>query len=315
MSDSTLRELLPEFLLDMNARRGRSDKTVEAYGRDLLQFIQHVEAEAGHKPAAADFTVATVRDYLRSLTERDYKRASIERKRAAISAFARYLNRQDILTGNPVTGLRQPKTRRKLPSTFTESEIVSVLDAAGSDEFPAVRNRALMEILYGSGLRITELLELRPARMDLSRSTLRVLGKGNKERIVPLSAKAVTAMRDYLAARREFLSKSNLPDGGALWLSDGGKPLTRFRAYQIVKAELKPLYGDKSSPHVMRHCFATHLLDHGADLRAVQELLGHSSLSTTEKYTHVSAERLKQAYRQAHPHAAKEDPAPPTDKK
>jgi integrase/recombinase XerC len=160
-------------------------------------------------------------------------------------------------------------------------------------------------MLYGSGLRISELLGLRPARMDLSRATLRVLGKGNRERLVPMSKQAAQALSDYLQARRDFLGQTRIADPGALWLSDRGKPLTRFRAYQLVRRELATLHGEKMSPHVLRHCFATHLLDHGADLRAVQELLGHHSLATTEKYTHVSAERLKQAYRQAHPHADK----------
>jgi integrase/recombinase XerC len=315
VSESTLRELLPEFLLDMTARRGRADKSVEAYGRDLLQFLQHVESQAGHKPGPADFTLAQVRLFLQSLTGADYARASINRKRAALSAFARYLNRQGQLDGNPVSGLKPPRVRRALPATYSEGDIQSVLDRPQGTDYPEVRNRCLLEMLYGSGLRISELLDLRPARMDLSRTTLRVIGKGNKERVVALSAKAAAMMREYLQVRRQFLQERQAGDLPALWLSDRGRPLTRFRAYQIIRGELRVLHGEKASPHVLRHCFATHLLDHGADLRAVQELLGHSSLSTTEKYTHVSAERLKQAYRQAHPHAAKELPAPPVEKK
>jgi integrase/recombinase XerC len=305
VSAVTLRELLPDFLLDVSARRGRSDHTVEAYGRDILQFLTRYEQEHGVKPSPDEFTPVAVREHLHHLSASDFARASMDRKRAAISSFARFLVRQGVIERNPVSGLRQPRVRRKLPTVFAEKDLTGILDAPRAANFPAVRNHALMEMLYGSGLRISELLELRPARMDLSRGTLRVLGKGAKERVVPVSRKAVTAIREYQEARKTFLCEKRLDDPGKLWLGDRGGPLTRFRAYQIVRHELSSLHAEKMSPHVMRHCFATHLLDHGADLRAVQELLGHSSLATTEKYTHVSAERLKEAYRQAHPHAAK----------
>jgi integrase/recombinase XerC len=305
VSAPTLRELLPEFLLDLAARRGRSDPTVEAYCRDALQFFASLEQPGGARSTCATFTTAAVRTHLAALANSRYARASMDRKRAALSAFARYLVRQGLLPRNPVAGLRQPRTRRKLPTILPESELAAVLDAPRAADFPSLRNRALLEMLYGSGLRISELLGLRPVRMDLSRGLLRVLGKGNKERVVPLSRSAAAAMREYLRARREFLDAQRLAGCGALWLSDRGLPLTRFRAFQIVRRELAALHGEKTSPHVLRHCFATHLLDHGADLRAVQELLGHRSLSTTEKYTHVSTERLKQAYAQAHPHATR----------
>jgi integrase/recombinase XerC len=305
VSVATLREWLPEFLLDLAARRGRSDRTVEAYGRDLLQLIESFERTGRGKMVPMDFTSTFVRTYLHELSALNYARASVHRKRAAISSFARYLVRQEALSGSPVSTFRQPRVRRKLPAIFHESDLTRVLDSPAVSEFSAIRNRALLEMLYGSGLRISELLALRPARFDLSRGLLRVLGKGSKERIVPMSRKAAEALRGYLVARRDFLSQRGLADPGNLWLGDRGLPLSRYRAYQIVRRELAPLHGEKSSPHVLRHCFATHLLDHGADLRAVQELLGHRSLSTTEKYTKVSAERLKQAYRQAHPHALK----------
>jgi integrase/recombinase XerC len=304
VSALTLRELLPEFLLDISARRGRSDRTVEAYGRDVLQFLALLEEQNGAKPTAAEFTPAAVRAYLRDLTERCV-RSTIERKRAALSTFAKYLIRRQHLSANPMAGLRQPRPRKSPPTVYPEKYLASILERPRPDAFTSIRNHALLEMLYGSGLRISELLNLRPGQMDLSRRTLRVYGKGAKERVVPMSRKAADALAEYLKERRNFLKAGEAADPGALWLSDRGKPLTRFRAYRIVRAELAALHGEKMSPHVLRHCFATHLLDHGADLRAVQELLGHSSLATTEKYTHVSAERLKQAYRQAHPHATR----------
>jgi site-specific recombinase XerD len=275
VSAPTLRELLPEFLLDLAARRGRSDRTVEAYGRDVLQFLAQL-GSGGDAPTCADFTAHNVRSFFAGLSAAGRARTTLERKQAALKMFARYLVRQGQLDGNPVAALRRAPARRKLPTVIAESDLTDVLDQPAGDDFTAVRDYALLEMLYGTGLRISELLTLRPARMDLSRSTVR------------------------------FLAQPERPAAAALWLSDRGRPLTRFRAFQIIRRQLAGLQGEKASPHVLRHSFATHLLDHGADLRAVQELLGHSSLSTTKKYTHVSAERLKQAYKLAHPHAVKE---------
>ena len=305
MSAPTLSELLPVFLRDMDFRRKRSGHTVAAYGRDVKQFIEQFTAENGATPITDDFRPAAVRMYLHGLTDGGFARASIERKRAALSSFARFLMREGHLTSNPLAGLRQPRSKKPLPTVYAEKDVVAELEKPHLDSFPAIRNHSLLEMLYGAGLRISELLGLRRAEIDISRSTLRVTGKGSKQRLVPMSPKAAQALEEYLNARREFLKGADLEDPGPLWLSDRGKPLTRFRAYQIVRSELAALHGEKLSPHVLRHCFATHLLDHGADLRSVQELLGHRSLATTEKYTHVSVERLKDAYRQAHPHAAK----------
>ena len=287
----SLRELLPEFLLDISARRGRSDHTIEAYGRDILQFIRRFEVKTDKPLGLGDFSVASVRKYMHELSTSGLARASVDRKRAALSAFARYLSARGLQSQNPVSGLRQAKVRRRLPTVVSEHELTSSLDQPLAEQFVDVRDRALLEMLYGSGLR---------------RETVRVLGKGSKERIVPISRSAAGRMRDYFAARVAHLNALGRKDPGTLWISDRGLPLTRYRAYQIVHRHLAALHGEKASPHVLRHCFATHLLDHGADLRAVQELLGHSSLATTEKYTHVSAERLKQVYKKAHPHAEKE---------
>lgn len=309
VASGELREQVAEFLLDALRRRGRATATVEAYGRDLGQFMAALEQAGARPPIAADVTVRSVRAFLHGLLERGAARSSVERKRAAVSEFCRYLKRQGCLTTNPVAALPAAPVRRKLPVVYAEAELAATLDDLPAGDFVPRRNAALLEMLYGSGLRVSELVALRQARLDLSRGMVRVLGKGGKERIVPLSTTAVTAMRAYLDARRIYLSRRTLADPGALFLSDRGLPLTRHRAYRIVRAVLTPLGGEKRSPHVLRHCFATHLLNRGADLRAVQELLGHARLATTEKYTHVSAERLQQVYKQAHPHAVQELPA------
>jgi len=305
VSEPVLREMLTGFRDDILDRRKHSLHTADAYVSDVQKFLDQLEGVSGPSATPLNFTPSAVRLYVHQMTADGFARASIERRRAALSAFARYLMRQGDLQSSPLSGLRQPRSRKPLPTVYPEKEVVAELDKPFLDQFQPVRNHALLEMLYGAGLRISELLGLRRAEIDVSRSTLRVTGKGAKQRLVPMSRKAAQALALYLEARREFLETKDLTDPGSLWLSDRGKPLTRFRAYQIVRSELAALHGEKMSPHVLRHCFATHLLDHGANLRSVQELLGHRSLATTEKYTHVSAERLKEAYRQAHPHAEK----------
>jgi site-specific recombinase XerD len=250
-------------------------------------------------------TAFAVRGFLQELTLSGLARRSLERKRAAVSEFGRYLVRTGALRENPVAKLSRARRVSTLPVTYSQAQIVSTLDQPGASDFAATRTRALLEFLYGSGLRISELLSLRTADVDVGAGTVRVTGKGSKQRVVPVSRGALQAYAEYLAARGNFVSKLKSGDSGTLWLSDRGRPLTRFRAYRIVHAELAALYGEQSSPHVLRHCFATHLLERGAELRAVQELLGHSSLGTTQKYTHVTAERLKAVHRQAHPHGDK----------
>ncbi|HEY3294875.1 MAG TPA: tyrosine recombinase XerC [bacterium] len=305
MSHPALSELLPDFLRDTDARRKRSGHTVAAYGRDVRQFIERFAQDNGAEPTVEDFKPAALRAYLHHMTADGFARSSMERKRAALSSFAKFLMRQGQLTANPLAGLRQPRGHKPLPTVYPEKDVVAQLDKPRTGTFTDLRDHALLEMLYGAGLRISELLGLRRAEIDLSRSTVRVMGKGSRQRLVPVSRKAAQALEEYLKARREFLQAEELADPGELWLSDRGKKLSRFRAYQIVRRELAALHGEKLSPHVLRHCFATHLLDHGAGLRSVQELLGHRSLATTEKYTHVTAQRLKEAYRQAHPHAEK----------
>lgn len=298
-----LADSLTEFLLDISSRRGRSGHTVAAYGRDLRQFIAFAKEHLERPPVMGDFTLSLVRAHLHNMSASRLAGTTIQRKRAALSTFARFLVRRSQISSNPVGTLRQPVSRRRLPRVCAESELGRILESKGFADFREVRTRALLEVLYGTGLRISELLSLSPAQINLSRGTLRVMGKGNKERLVPVTRGAISALAEYLSARERFVAQRSVP-GGPLWLNDRGRALTRYRAYQLVRQALAPLHSEKVSPHVLRHSYATHLLDHGADLRAVQELLGHSRVSTTEKYTHVSAERLKRAYRQAHPHAA-----------
>ncbi len=293
----SLESLAGEYLADLVTRR-RSLHTQAAYERDLEQALKKLADRIGSAPALSDWRYEALRDVMYAWAAEDLSAASLQRKRAVLSDFSKYLRRRGLLDQNPVTLLDPPRVKKPLPHVFSENPLAEILDSLG-DAWPNVRDRALLELLYGGGLRISEALELQLSHLDLNRGTARVLGKGNKERVVPLSQAAVRAMSDYLSCReQEFPSIPTEP----LWLSDRGKPLTRFRAAKIIKNRLGGLMPE-ASPHKLRHSFATHLLANGADLRAVQELLGHESVRTTERYTHVTTRRLREAYQQAHPHA------------
>jgi len=298
-----LRKHLVSFLVDLTTRLKRSEHTVEAYARDITQFFSYSIESTGQAPRLSDWKLPVLRGYLHELAMKGRSPASIERKRASLSEFSKYLVRQGVIEKNPIALIRGPKVKKPLPTVLDEKEVIAALNLPKGNEFIAVRDRALLELLYGGGLRISELIALEKKDFDKSRGSVRVFGKGRKERIIPLSKAAVAALIDYLAARGKVSAVQSPENTEPLWLSDRGKPLTRYRAYRIVNKYLRLTGAAKSSPHVMRHSYATHLLDHGADLRAVQELLGHSNLSTTEKYTHVSTKRLKEAYDQAHPHS------------
>lgn len=298
-------EYLTDFLLDLSSRRNRSSHTIDAYRRDIEQFIT-ISSENTHVNCA----LQAVRSSLQQLLSQGMARTTIARKRSALSEFFRYLVRRGILDSNPTLKLKQARIPNALPAVFTLQQVAETLDRSRPNTLIAARNQAILELLYGCGLRISELVGLRFSDLDLGSMTVRVHGKGSKPRVVPLTRNAVEAFQDYCDLRRA--SDTNVESGirDQLWISDRGKPLTRHRAAQIIRQELAPLAAKKSSPHVLRHSYATHLLDRGAELRAIQELLGHSTLATTEKYTHVSAERLRSAYANAHPHGEATHPLP-----
>ncbi|MCB9391529.1 MAG: tyrosine-type recombinase/integrase [Calditrichaeota bacterium] len=289
--------LVEEYFQDLGRRR-RSAHTQAAYRSDLQQALSLLGDHFGSPIEISDWTYDALRDVMYRWAEQDLSASTLQRKRAVLSDFSKFLWRQGKIEQNPVKLLEPPRVKKPLPQVFSETALSDALDKLGT-HWPEVRDRALLEVLYGGGFRISEILSLTLADVDLKRGTARVLGKGNKERVVPMSRASLVALREYLSAReQEFPDSVN----GPLWLSDRGKPLTRFRAFKLIKARLGSLLPG-ASPHKLRHSFATHLLARGADLRAVQELLGHESVRTTERYTHVTARRLKEAYQQAHPHA------------
>jgi site-specific recombinase XerD len=232
-------------------------------------------------------------------------RRSIARKLAALRAFGNFLVRNELLPANPVNAIRVPRLSSHLPRAISPEELLSLLESPCAEDFSSCRNRALLELLYGTGIRISELSALTLARLDMGEGTVRVMGKGGRERVAPFGKAVMARLHTYLSARRAHLDALGKPEIGDLFLSDRGMPLTRFRAYQIVHRELSQIAAGRGiSPHLLRHCFATHLLDRGADLLAIKELLGHQRISTTQIYTKVTIERLRKVYAQAHPRAS-----------
>lgn len=274
-------------------QRNLSPNTVEAYGRDLSQLLRVVGTEDPRSVTRED-----IRRYLGGLQRSGLDKRSAARKLSAFKAFFRFCLAEGLAESNPAQGLRAPRPQRKLPSFVSESQAEAAMRPL-PDEKEEGRNSVLLELLYGSGLRASELVGLRAGQIDLSSGLVRVTGKGGKQRIVPLTRECLKRLGPFMAGLE--------PDKPVFTGSRGGQ-LGRRQLQRIVARRLRAAgHGGKASPHVLRHSFATHLLDRGADLKAVKELLGHSSLSTTQIYTHVSVARLKKVYRQAHPRAGEDD--------
>jgi len=275
--------------------------TVAAYGRDLASFAQWCGRLPLHNPAEVDRTV--LRRYLAHLSSRGLAKRTIARRASSLRRYYTWLRRTGIVSTDPTVGLHAPSGEGRLPRVLRDDEITTLLDdpvATAAGDTPAVRARddAVVELLYGSGLRVGELCGLVASDLDLPGASIRVWGKGGKQRQVPLSAPSVERLRGWLGpARYEVLGGA--PDPGALFLNKVGRPLTPRDVRRIIDHRSAA----PTHPHALRHTFATHLLDGGADLRAVQELLGHSDLATTQRYTHVSKERLRSVLDATHPRA------------
>ncbi len=301
--------LVEEFLAYLEVNRGASPHTIAAYGSDLAQFFAFLGRAQG--PSAAEelagVDATRVRAFVAYLVGRGYTRRSVARKLAAVRSFFRYLCRSGRLERNPVQGVATPRVGRTLPRFLQVSEVAALVESPRDDTPLGLRDRALLEVLYGAGLRVSEAVGLDLGDVDRSAGLVRVAGKGGRERVVPLGGEALRALDAYLAGGRPrlLLARRRGAEGErALFLSRSGRRLSARAVRQIVSryAEVT-LPGRAPSPHTLRHSFATHLLDNGADLRAVQELLGHASVSTTQIYTHVTRERLRAVYQRCHPRA------------
>jgi integrase/recombinase XerD len=282
------------FLALLAARR--APRTVEAYRRDLTA----VGAWLGHPLGRA--TADELERYLAELRARGLAPATIARRAAALRSFFRHQTLLGARGDNPAAELDLPRRRRRLPRTLSPAEAERLVEAAAGTQPRDLRDRALAELLYGAGLRVSEAVLLERGGVDLEGRLVRCLGKGGKERVVPIGRQASEALRRYLARGRPFLDRRHRPE---LFLNAKGGPLTRAGAFLILRrlAARAGLEPERIHPHLLRHSFATHLLEGGADLRSVQEMLGHADLATTELYTHVSDRRRRELYYRAHPHA------------
>ena len=287
------------FLALLAARR--APRTVEAYRRDLADVTKFL----GGSPAQA--TTEDLERYLAGLRAAGFSPATIARRMAAIRGFFRHQQLLADRDDNPAADLDLPRRRPKLPRTLSPGEAERLIDAAAGTQPRDLRDSALVELLYGAGLRVSEAVSLEKGGVSLDERLVRCVGKGDKERVVPIGRQAAEALRRYLARGRPHLDRRHRPE---LFLNAQGGALTRAGAFFILrrraaKAGLDPA---RVHPHLLRHSFATHLLEGGADLRSVQEMLGHADLSTTELYTHVSDRRRRELYYQAHPHARRRRP-------
>jgi integrase/recombinase XerC len=299
-----MQSLLARFDRHLAIERNLSPHTRRAYLRDLEQFRRFLETTPG-APAGEEAIRRVDRLVLRrylALLHRTHRKASIGRKLAALRTFFRFLIREGTLAANPGEMVGTPRRETYLPKTLSVDETFALIEGQLRDDLPGLRDRAILELLYSSGLRIGELTALNVASLDLREGLVRVVGKGRKERIVPVGSKAREALRRYLEGR------GNPADGDPLFLNRRGGRLTPRSIQRHLKVHLLQAgVLREATPHSLRHSFATHLLDGGADLRAIQELLGHASLSTTQKYTQVSVDQLMKVYDQAHPRSRKKD--------
>jgi integrase/recombinase XerC/integrase/recombinase XerD len=317
------RELLEEHLAYLGSIRNLSAATLSAYRRDLEAFFDWYRAEksAAGAPARgpavpsdslallAAFSQSDIRAWLSRSTRDGLNARSINRKLSAVKGFFRMQLRLDRLEYSPLDGIRTLKTSRHLPAFLFENEVAELLDLPARD-FPELRDRTLLEALYSTGCRVSELAGMSLRRLDLDRGRILVMGKGRKERLAFLGRPACELLRRYVAERRDYLQAHGQAHD-RLWINQQGGPLS-VRGIQLIldKRQAANPAARRVSPHGLRHSFATHLMDRGADIRVVQELLGHASISTTQVYTHLGINRLKNIYAQAHPHGQRRSPLP-----
>lgn len=295
---ATHREPLDRFYNYITHERRLSAHTVDGYRRDLGFFVAHcLQQTGGFDPA--QITKATVRGYLRALYRKRLAQTTVARKLSVVRAFFRFLVRRGDLDVDPTVGVRTPKLPKRAPRFLSADDAVRLVEAPEGTDATAARDRAVLELLYGAGLRVGEVQGLDVSAVDLSERRIRVTGKGNKTRVVPIGQAAVDAVQAWLARRPELV-KAPVP---ALFLSTRGKRFNA-RAMQRLVAQSRPACRENgATPHWLRHACATHMLGSGADLRSIQEMLGHARLSTTQRYTHVSVQKLMAAYDGAHPRA------------
>ncbi len=305
-----MQEHIDNFMQHLKYERNLSEHTLRNYESDLLQFYNHVappDKEGKRRQVdVRDIDNLTIREFMAVLYERGKKKSSIHRKIAALRTFFRFLCREGLLEINPARLVASPRVERKLPNHLSIQEMIAFIETPENDTVLGKRDRAILELLYASGVRVSELVNLNLGDVDFVNQTVRVKGKGRKERIVPFGDHARAALETYLSVRGELLAEADPErlDPLAVFMNYQGTRITTRSVGRMIDKHVKRCADlHHISPHSLRHSFATHLLDAGADLRTIQELLGHARLSTTQQYTHVSMDRLMEVYDRAHPKA------------
>lgn len=293
---------IDDFVTSLVLERGLSEKTCIAYGGDLRFFAAYLKRRKIEN--AADVTRDDIVDFLAHEREQGMKGSTRARRTAAIRMFFRDLKERRLIPTNPSDLMDAPKKALALPRVLSEAEVFAMLDEVKGDGPVPLRDRAMLEVMYGCGLRVSELCALKNDDIVADGELLRIFGKGSKERIVPIGGAAGRALAAYLGGSRESFAKGNLAETH-VFLTRLGKPFTRQGVFKIVRARAAAvgIAADRISPHVLRHCFASHMLSRGADIRAIQELLGHADIGTTQVYTHVDAARIGEIHRKHHPRA------------
>jgi integrase/recombinase XerC len=296
---------IDRFLRFLKVERNASELTIKSYREDLLSLAEFLEESLGSMPRPSQLSPLELRGYVSALHEAGYAKTSIARRLASLRSFFKYCQRDGLASNNPAKPLRNPRPDRKLPHFLSHDEIGTLLSAPKASEMMGLRDRSILETMYSAGLRVSEVVGINVEDLDLSAGLVRVRGKGRRERLSPLGSFAVKAMKVWLNVARP----KGVPDNQSppVYLNKFGKRLTTRSVGRMLEKYLKETGLDsRTSPHTLRHSFATHLLDSGADIRSVQELLGHKSLVTTQIYTHVSTAGLREVYERAHPRAKRD---------
>ncbi|MCL2678704.1 MAG: site-specific tyrosine recombinase XerD [Dehalococcoidia bacterium] len=302
-----MRQDIDNFLNYLRVEKGFSANTTAAYANDLNQLATFAEdkaaMEGSHDPIWKNFDRPAMLSYLLDLKERGYAVTTVARKVAAAKSFFSFLVSEGKITADPMENISSPKVGKALPDTLTVTQVRQLIEQPSKSDSPeAHRDRAMLELLYASGMRVSELVGLDIGDIDTKAGTVRPFGKGNKERLVPIYPQAALIVETYTREVRPRFVRSN--EEKALFVNQRGERLTRQGLWQILKGYAKSIGLEKQvKPHTLRHSFATHMLNGGADLRSVQELLGHANISTTQIYTHLTSEHVRQAYDRAHPRA------------
>jgi integrase/recombinase XerD len=293
-----MKELIDTFLNYLSVERGLSNNTIIAYRKDLDSYIGFISNR--HVDALSKITKNDITNFMMNQKDKGISANSIARRLAAIRMFHRFLARERILKSDPSSLIDSPKLWKKIPDTLSLNEVEALLAQPDIRDRQGVRDKAMLEVLYATGMRVSEIVNLKSDDVNLDIGFLRCIGKGDKERIIPLGKKAINSIKRYLGISRPHFLKTK--ESNFLFLSRLGKKLSRQSVWKIMKRYAKLARIKKPiRPHILRHSFATHLLERGADLRSVQEMLGHSNISTTQIYTHINKERLKTIHKMYHP--------------